>query len=86
ELDQKVIQSLVTLFRCHQGPLAVYFHLTSRGEGQSGGMVIRAHESFSVDWNQELQEKLVNIPQVEGAYLTVGEQSRTLMRREVRAG
>ncbi|MCB1167633.1 MAG: DNA polymerase III subunit alpha, partial [Leptospiraceae bacterium] len=83
-LNQKVIQNLVTLFRCHQGPLAVYFHLAANEE--EGVTVIRAHESFGVNWNQELQEKLSNIPQVQGAFLTVGEQSRTLMRKEAKAG
>mgnify|MGYP001181469866 FL=1 len=83
DLNQNVIQNLVTLFRCHQGPLAVYFHLSSaNGEGAPvDSTVIRAHETFGVSWNQELQEKLSNIPQVRGAFLTVGEQSRTLLRK-----
>jgi DNA polymerase-3 subunit alpha len=75
EMDEKSIQGLVQILKNNSGPLLIYFHIESDG-GEP--VVIRAHESFCIEWNQELAERLKSFQGVKAAYLSVGGQIRPL--------
>ena len=93
-VDTRVIQQLQSILRGSSGRLQVFFHLVPEsgggpepnasvqeptGASQSGEyQVIRAHESFSVDYNQDLIERLGRIGSIIGIYLSVGGQYRQL--------
>ena len=90
DVDARVIQQLQSIMRGYSGRLQVFFHLVPETEGtgsappepalsvSSDYQVIRAHESFNVDYNQELIERLRRIGSIMGIYLSVGGQYRQL--------
>ena len=81
DMDEGSLQGLVQILKSNRGPLLIYFHIEADA---AEPIVIRAHESFCVDWNQELAERLKSFRGVEGAYLSVGGQVRPLFELTVR--
>ena len=76
-VDTNVIAHLQTILKSYSGgPLTVFFHLA--GALGDSPQVIRAHESFSVNLNEDMVSRLKKIEQVKGIYLSVGEQLRPL--------
>ncbi len=87
EVDGRVIQQLQSVLRGYSGRLQVFFHLVPElaqtvpdpaDEIPTDYQVIRAHESFSVEYNQELVERLRQMHPITGIYLSVGGQYRQL--------
>lgn len=76
-MNESSLQGLVQMLRTSRGPLLIYFHIRPEMPGEEP-TVIRAHESFGVEWNQELADRLRKVDGVEGAYLSVGGQVRPL--------
>jgi DNA polymerase-3 subunit alpha len=70
----QVIENIKTIVRGHKGKLSLFFHLNGSEERR----VIRAHESFNVDYNTTLVERLKSIDEIQGLYLVVGDQIRDL--------
>lgn len=77
-LDNSIVDELVTIVRCHRGALSVYFHLNGHETKET---VIRAHDSFSMDWNEELSRKLNAMPEIKSVFLTIGDQIRPLIEK-----
>jgi len=75
-LSDVVLNQLQTILKCYNGNLAVYFHLIN-GESNEK-RVIRVHDSFNIEYNKELIDRLRNINQVSGLFLTVGDQVRSI--------
>ncbi|MCB1322346.1 MAG: DNA polymerase III subunit alpha, partial [Leptospiraceae bacterium] len=74
ELDQDALQRLQTTLLGFRGNLSLYFHLDSGGASVNGGKVIRAHDSFRVNYTRELMERLMKVNQVDGVYLAIGDR------------
>ena len=81
-LDPAALTQLQTILRGSRGNLAVYFHL-ERAErpgqdagaaNENGGMVIRAHHSFNINYTQELRDRLARLAHVRGIYVSVGDR------------
>lgn len=75
DMDEGSIQSLVQIIKSSRGRLRIYFHIEA---DDAEPVVIRAHDSFCVEWNEELAEQLKRFQGIEGAYLSVGGQVRPL--------
>jgi DNA polymerase-3 subunit alpha len=82
-LDNSTMAQLQTILKCHSGPVTVYFHI-SNGEKREQ-RVIKAHESFGVQYDRELIEKLRSAKLVSGVYLTVGHQVKDLLKTSASA-
>lgn len=80
DMDENSLQGLVQVLKSSRGPLLIYFHIEAEN---SEPTVIRAHESFCVEWNQDLAERLKSFRGVQGAYLSVGGQVRPLFEAAV---
>ena len=77
----QVINQLKTILAASQGPLCVYFHLLDNGE-RKVKQVIRAHESFRVDYSHELCKRLSSIQNVYAVDLSIGDQLMNKYKRE----
>ena len=71
--QKKVIQELKVILSAKQGPLRVYFHLMDEKTSQVM-QVIRAHESFKVDYNSELCKRLSRIEDVHSIDISIGDK------------
>ena len=78
----QVIAQLKTILGASRGPLCVYFHLLD-DEGQRVKQVIRAHESFRVDYSHELCERLSSVQNVHAVDLSIGDQILNKYSRSV---
>ena len=74
-MDEDALHGLVQILKTSHGPLMIYFHIESENGEPT---VIRAHESFCVDWTQDFADRLQSFQGVEAAYLSVGDQIRPL--------
>ncbi|MBW7858121.1 MAG: DNA polymerase III subunit alpha [Leptonema sp. (in: Bacteria)] len=76
-MDESTLNGLLQVLKSSRGPLMIYFHI--QPDTKEEPTVIRAHESFCVEWNQELAERLKSFQAVEGVYLSVGGNIRPLI-------
>jgi len=76
-MNERVMGQLQTIMKCYTGPITVYFHLINHEKERN--CVIRAHDSFSVQYSRDLIEQLRSIQQVSGVYLTVGDKIRNIL-------
>ncbi len=85
-MDKIVVDQLQTILKCFNGPLKVYFHLLQNTAVEKNSLnsvkpdyrIIRAHESFNVQLNQDLVQRLKNIREITGIFLSVGDQYRVV--------
>ncbi|MFN3604751.1 MAG: DNA polymerase III subunit alpha [Leptonema sp. (in: bacteria)] len=71
------VQNLANIIKQNKGNVKIYFHIVSR-ENQERTTIIKAHESFSISWNEALIEEIKKFPGVEGAFLTIGSEVKIL--------
>ncbi len=72
--DETVTQTLLKIFSENKGNLSVFFHLN----GGSDLQVIRAHDSFRVNYSKEMVQRIKSIPAVKEMFLSSGDQIRSL--------
>ena len=68
----KIVDQLKTILSTNQGPLNVYFHLLDKQSGKVS-QVIRAHDTFRVDYSNELCQRLSRIQGVSAVDLSIGD-------------
>ena len=86
QMDKAVVSQLQTILRSSSGTLQVFFHLvpeqndepTAADTTNDNYRVIRAHDSFSVNLNQDMLSRLGSLNEITGIYLSVGDQYRRL--------
>ncbi len=71
---RQVIKQLRLVLSGSKGPLSVYFHLLDESDSGIVTQVIRAHESFRVDYSHELCKRLSGIDEVRAIDLSIGDQ------------
>lgn len=82
-LDPGCLGQLQTILRGHRGTISVYFHLGDREREES--TVIRAHDSFAVQYTQELRDRLAAMRQIEAIYFSTGGRITELYASSARA-
>ncbi len=75
--ETNTLQKLYKLVQKHKGNIQLFFHIISR-ENKEKATVIKAHDSFSVSWDGVFIEELKKIPGISGAYMTIGNEIRSL--------
>ncbi|MCB1174713.1 MAG: DNA polymerase III subunit alpha [Leptospiraceae bacterium] len=69
------IHKIKHIVQNHRGNLQLFFHLNAgNGTMQEQAMVIKAHDSFRVNYTEELRQHLGGIEQIESIYLTIGDR------------
>lgn len=75
--ERQTLHSLAKLLQEHRGTIQVFFHIVSE-QNKEKATVIKANESFSVSWNDELSNELKKIPGITGAYISIGNEIRVV--------
>lgn len=75
--EKKSLQTLAKLIQEYRGNIQIFFHIVSK-ENKEKATVIKAHETFSVSWNEEFFKEIKNVPGIEGAFITIGNEIRSL--------
>lgn len=75
--DINNIQNLAKIIQKSKGNIQIFFHIISL-QNKEKSTVIRAHESFSISWNETLIEEIKKLPGIKGAYLSIGNEIRIL--------
>lgn len=73
ELVQKMRQMMMT----NRGPVTVFFHLVNK-ENPDDRTVIKAHQSFGINYSREFIQDLQMLDEVQDIFLTVGNQMRKI--------
>lgn len=82
-LNSDSLSRLQTVLNGFRGPLGVFFHIVDENEdGKSDRTVIRAHQSFGVNYTRDMVERLKSLHEITGIHLTVGDQMRTIWTSE----
>ncbi len=67
------IHNLENLIKKNKGNIQIFFHIVSK-KNKEKVTVIKAHDSFSISWNEALIEEIKKLPGVEGTYLSIGKE------------
>ncbi len=82
-LNSNSLKNLQTVLNGYRGPLTVFFHLVDHsGNGNGERTVIRAHQSFGVNYTRDMIDRLKSMSEIRGIHLTVGDQMRTIWKSE----
>lgn len=76
--DPGVIGQIQTILKGYRGSLKVYFHLVNGASDKTPPTVIRVHDSFNVQYSQDMLNRLQQFKQIKGIHLTVGDQLRQI--------
>lgn len=76
-LNKMTLARLRDIIANFKGDLQIYFHLI-RSDQNDEKLVIRAHESFKVNYSEELTRSLGAMNQIQAVYLSIGDRINQL--------
>ncbi len=75
--DVNNLKKLVGLFQKNKGDVSIFFHVVSKNQKEKA-TVIKAHDSFSISYNESFLNQIKEFPGIEEIYISIGNEIKVV--------